>query len=183
MADMASFGVHLVEELVLQAAGDADGTSISSAQLFVTAAEVGVAALQLVYVAAELPPLAGCTGQPGRLAELASGVAHSCLKLANLCAMAAFERRDQLLAVPKPVAKKLHAALRAALRQHHVPAQLRQLHTTARRLAHYAAVATTQQLAAVPALSHSNVFTCGSLTFRTIADLAVGPAAGVFDAR
>ena len=179
MADMASFGVHLVKSLALQAAGNADGTSTStsSAQLFVTAAEVGVAALQLVYMAAELPPLADCTGQPDRLAELASEVANSCLKLANLCALAAFELREQLLAVPKPAANKQQ------LRQHRVPARLRQLHTTARRLAHYTEGATAQQLAALPALSRSNVFMCGSMAFRTIADLALGPAAGVFDAR
>lgn len=180
VAEKALAGVNgLTAMAALHASGGT--TSISqSVKLLASTAAVAEAAVQLVHFAAELPLLAAQDSQPSELAAAGAQLADDALQIAGHSSLALYEQ-EQLLVASHPSAAP---SLCAELRRQQVLPQLRQLHTSGRRLAHYVAGAPLAQLEAVPALSDWNaVFSAGGLAFRAIAHLALGPAlqAKLFD--
>ncbi len=179
VAVVADKSVAVEDSLAMAAWQAGIGVGSTGMQRLADAATIGEAAVTLMYFAAELPLLAARASQPGQLGAAAAQLADSCQTLANtrLFALAAIHG---LLAGHNFEA----SSLCAELRQHRIPAQLRWVHTQGCRFAHYVAAATEQQLAAVPALSNWPAMSaCGTAPFRGIAELELGPAAGLWDAR
>ncbi len=181
VADTAETAMSYMHKAAMWQAARGEALSLElNVQMLAGAAAVRDAALPLMHFAAELPLLAAGASQPSQLVASAARLAAGCLSLAGLSSLASSAQLRQLLAAHG--SRRLE--LCAALQQHQLPAQLRREHITARRLAHCVAGAAEQQLAAVPALSNwPAIFTCGSVPFRAIAELALGPAAGLWDAR
>lgn len=152
--------------MAMRAEGGQRGAAQDGARLVSQAATASLAAVELLHGAAELPLLANRVNASPGPAAAGAGAAASCLKLVRVCMMKVYEHCKLLQ--QGPAAREFAEQLQ----QQQVPAQLRLLCITARRLTYYADAATPRQLEVLPLLARqSGIDDAAGFVFRNIAEL------------